>query len=196
MAMKSRFEANGLELVTLQSKADPVAHIAGQELYATLAEKLIHRAFVVAWLDYKVEIGLWDGSKLGFHDDTNLDLKYVQRMRVFNSEQELHVWRTNGVWKCRLRQDGEGEDVEAVVAHQLLFGTRGERLLPQYARIEEDRGTKLVLPLANVAFDDKGMLKERVFIKTHNYIKLNAVYQATYFDCRFVAFTDGRNDLT
>lgn len=122
----------------------------------------------------------------------------TQGGKMIDPRQELHVWRTNGKWKARLRRDGEGENAEAIVAHQLLFGTKGERLSSRYARIREDRGTKLLLPLADVQFDEdeKGVLKERVFIKTHNYIRYNAVHQATYFDCRFVAFTNGQNELS
>ncbi len=198
MDEKCELKANGLELVSLKSKAEPLCLIDQPRLHTILTENFTNQAFVVAWLDHSVMIGLWNGKGFEFYDAGNLDLKYLQRLRVFDPRQELHVWRTNGKWKARLRRDGEGENAEAIVAHQLLFGTKGERLSSRYARIREDRGTKLLLPLADVQFDEdeKGVLKERVFIKTHNYIRYNAVHQATYFDCRFVAFTNGQNELS
>jgi len=121
----------------------------------------------------------------------------VQRMRVFNTIKEILIWRTGGGWNGRLRIDREGDILDVVIAHQLLFGTqKGKQSNSLFTEIEEKRGTKLILPLSNLKFDKEGYLNPRVFIKTHNYIRTNTIGQATYFDCRFVAFTDSVNDLS
>lgn len=189
---KCKQTANGLKWITLQSKAESIGDIDQNKLVNLLGAHFTSLAYVVAWLDYKVLIGLWQEGNFRFYKNESFDLKYVQRLRVFDAQKELHVWRTQGKWKGRFRIDGEGKQAEAVEANQLLFGTKGERLAPEYeyARIEEDRGTMLILPLKNVHFDKGGNPSTRVFIKTHNYVEPNAVHQASYVDCRFVAFTD------
>jgi len=196
MEQKCELKANRLELIEIKSEARPFAEINRQTLLEALNENFVDKSYVVAWLDHEVLIGLWQNQNFLFYENKPFDLKYVQRLRVFDQQKELLVWRSNGAWKGRLRIDDRGEKTDAVVAHQLLFGTKGKRLSPQYAKIEEDRGTQLVLPLKGIDFDDDDNPSTRVFIKTRNYIKTNAVHQAGYFDCRFVAFTDDhQNEL-
>jgi len=196
MEANCMLEANGLKLIAIRSIAASLDPIDWDKLQSTLRENFAAPSNVVAWLDYKVLIGLWQNQDFLFHENETFDLKYVQRLRVFDKQKELLVWRSNGGWKGRLRIDDQGEETDVVVAHQLLFGTRGERLSPQFAKLEEDRGTTLVLPLKDIDFDEKDNPSTRVFIKTRNYIKINAVHQAGYCDCRFVAFTDGQNELS
>jgi CRISPR-associated protein (TIGR03984 family) len=197
MAEPCALQANGLELIKLKSFAQPLGEIDQQKLFARAGENFDERAYVVAWLDYQVLIGLWQNNAFRFHNSEKLELKYAQRLQVFDWQKELLVWRTNGAWQSRLRCDNKGEKFEDVVAaHQMLFGTKGRRLDSLFAEIKEDRGTKLILPLADISFDGEEKLDDRVFIKTHNYVKTNAVHQATYYDCRFVAFTDGENELS
>lgn len=198
MNEKCELEANGLKFWTgHKSQAEPLGNIDQQVLLRTLNQNFSSLAYAVAWFDHEVLIGLWENQDFRFHESRIFELKYLQRLRVFDANRELHVWRTNGAWKGRLRSDGRGDDTVVVVAHQLLFGTRGKRLSPGFAKIEEDRGTKLILPLQHLHFDKDGNPSTRVCIKTHNYVKTNAVHQATYFDCRFVAFTDANyNELS
>ncbi len=191
MDEQCQLKANGLELITKKSKAEPLGEIDRQRLYSTLKTKFASRAFAVAWLDYEVLIGAWQGSDFRFYDNRPLNLKYVQRLRVFDASKELHVWRTNGVWKARLRMDGEGDNIDVVVAHQLLFGTCVEKSNDGFTAISEKRGTKLILPFSNLSVDDG---RKRIFIKTHNYVQPNAVHQASYVDCSFVAFTDDNHN--
>lgn len=193
-----RLEGNGLKLIELYSRAEPVNDIGLEEIDALLRGNFADKAYVVVWLDYKVLIGTWENGDCRFYADEKFELKYVQRLRVFDQRNELLAWRTSGGLKCRLRKDDDptGDKTDVVVAHQLLFGTKGKRLNELYAEINEDRGTKLTLPLRDISFNRKDKIIDSVFIKTHNYVKTNAVYQATYFDCRFVAFTDGKTVLS
>jgi len=194
MEQKCELKANGLELIEIKSEARPFAKINWQALQEALNKNFVGNSYVVAWLDHEVRIGLWQNQNFLFYENKLSDLKYVQRLRVFDQQKELLVWRSNGEWKGRLRIDDQGEETAVVVAHQLLFGTTAKSLNGHFTEIGEKRGTKLILPFANLKVDDQ---RNRVFIKTHNYVKTNAVHQAGYFDCRFVAFTDDRrNELS
>jgi CRISPR-associated protein (TIGR03984 family) len=83
--------------------------------------------------------------------------------------------------------------MDVVVANQVLFGTRkGKNCNERFTEITEDRGTSLILPFANFSVDDK---RNRIHIKTHNYVGYNTVNQAIYVDCRFVGFTDGNGKV-
>lgn len=194
MEEKCKMEANGLKLIALKSKAEPIDQIDRDKLLSTLRQSFAAPSTVVAWLDYKVLIGLWQNQDFLFYENKPFDLKYVQRLRVFDKQKELLIWRSNGGWKGRLRSDGQGEETGVVVAHQLLFGTTPTPMNGNFTEISEKRGTKLVLPFANLNVDDQ---RKRVFIKTYNYVRTNSLHQATYFDCRFVAFTDdSHNELS
>lgn len=200
MEEKCALIANGLQLGKFKSKPEKLGEIDKHILYTKLYEEFTGPSYIVIWFDHEVLIGMWQDKKFIFFNKEfkkeHFELKYIQRLRVFNLDKELHIWRTNGLWKARFRTDYKGEESETVVvAHQLLFGTRGKRLSQDFVVIEEERGTKLSLPLKDISFDKNDTPNVRVHIKTHNYIKTNAVHQTTYCDCRFVAFTDGSNDL-
>ena len=196
MKQKCTLKANGLEMIQFPSQTVIIKEIDQKKLEMQLKEHF-KEAYIVAWLDNKVLIGQWVDNDFHFYNGKNFTFKYVQRMRVFNTQKELYIWRSHGKWQGRIRTDYDGDKKEdVVVAQQLLFGTQGKLLNSQFAKIKEERGTKLILPLSNLKFDEKDNLKFRVFIKTHNYVKPNPIGQATYYDCRFVAFTDNENDLS
>jgi len=193
MEEKCKLEANGLKLIELHSHAEPIDDIDSDKLDAVIRENFAGRCYVVAWLDYKVLIGIWEDEAFHFYGGEQFEEKYIQRLRVFNQQKEFHVWRSNGRLKGRLRTDNlSGTGSTVVVAHQVLFGTTARALNAHFTEISERRGTKLILPFSNVKVDDK---QNRVFIKTHSYITFNPVHQATYSDCRFVGFTDGQKAL-
>ncbi|MBI4854562.1 MAG: TIGR03984 family CRISPR-associated protein [Acidobacteria bacterium] len=193
-------KTNGLELTEISTYSEPLLDINREKLDKTLAnmfvqENSMSRAYVVAWLDYEVLIGIWENQEFIFYNSKNLDLKYVQRLRIFNQEKELFLWRTNEQLKGRLRQDNqEGSKVATVIAKQLIFGTKSKPLDNFFTEIYEDRGIKLILPFTNLMVDDKDK-NNRIFLQTHNYIKTTLTHQATYFDCRFVAFMNGKKKL-
>ena len=185
---------NGLELIHLDSSVKSFSGIAHNDLLETVEKYFPENAFVVAYLDYTVLIGTWEKKQFHFYDDEILDPKYIQKLRVFNNDMELFIWRSSGGLRGRLRKDDKsGSGIEAVVADQLLFGTdKGNRSNASYTEIIEERGTALMLPFTDLKLDNKN----RIFIRTHNYIEYNKVNQATYIDCRFVNFNDGNTDLT
>jgi len=203
MDTKCQLEANGLKLIELHSSADPFEVIDKTKLNDILANNFAQKSFAVVWLDYKVLVGTWENGDFHFYNNAKFEHKYIQRLRVFDQEKELLAWRSNGNLKGRLRKDDwAGSGTEIVVAEQTLFGTKkGTQSDAKYTEITEDRGTSLVLPFTNLrTYKDKKdkveKLVSRIAIKTHNYIKPNAVHQMSYFDCRFVAFTDREKTLS
>lgn len=193
-------KGNGLELIEIFTHSQPFVDINQEKLDEVLAEKFLRgnsntKAYVVAWLDYEVLIGIWENQQFIFYNGKNLKLKYLQRLRIFNQEREIFLWRTNGQLKGRLREDNqEGSKVTIVVAKQLIFGTKSKQLNDSFTEIYEERGTKLVLPFTNLEVDNKS-IDNRIFLQTYNYVKTTLEYQATYFDCRFVAFMNGNKPL-
>ncbi len=195
--MNHKFEivANGLQLTSFLSTAFSINDVDNHKLNEYL-RKYFDTAKIVLWLDNEVRIGLWSKNVFQFYQSNYFDFKYVQRLRAFNNDKEIHIWRSGEEWKGRIRIDNDGgKETDVVIAHQLLFGTKGEQLDSQFIKLEEKRGTNLILPIANFKYDDKSNPQGRVFIKTHNYVKTNKIGQATYFDCRFVAFTNGKKEL-
>ncbi len=195
--MNHKFElvANGLQLTNFSSSAFSINDIDSPKLSEYLRE-YFDTARIVLWLDNEVRIGLWRENAFQFYQGNNFDFKYVQRLRAFNADKEIHIWRSGEEWKGRIRIDNDGgKETDVLIANQLLFWTKGDRLDSQFIKLEEKRGTNLILPLANFKFDDKGNPQSRVFIKTYNYVKTNKIGQATYFDSRFVAFTNRKQDL-
>ena len=186
-------ESNGLKLISISSTSEPVSHIKTGEFETELKVFLPEPAFVVVYLDDKVLAGRWTGKLFQFYDGQPIEEKYIQRIRVFSANKELYAWRVNDEMKRRIRTDdfnGKGTDV--VVAEQVLFGTMVDNKGNNFNEISEKRGTHLFVPFENLVVDEK---ENRLFIKTHNYIEYNSVGQATYADCRFVSFTNGKNDL-
>ncbi|MDP3149831.1 MAG: CRISPR-associated protein Csx19 [Ignavibacteria bacterium] len=179
---------SGLSLYKIASTA------IGTEVIEDLSEinKIIsEKSFVVAYLDYKVLIGKYIGASFMFYNNEQIEPKYIQRMRIFNENEELMLWRSEGKLKGRLRKDNEGDEVNVVDADQVLFGTI-PNAINGFTRITEERGTELILPFKNLKVDNG---KNRMKITTRNYVGFNEIHHATYVDCRFVGFKNNNTNL-
>ncbi len=177
-------KTNGLELKRIRSNVQKVVKITSVQ--DIVAQNFQTSATVAAYLDYKVLIGTFKDSRFCFYGDETFDDKYLHKLRVFNKDRELHLWRSNDGINGRLRIDGEGEEIDAVDACQVVFGTRSKELNGNYSRLTEDRGVELIIPLIGINLNEK----KRVFLYTRNYIGYTPVGQAGYVDCRFVELTD------
>lgn len=145
--------------------------------------------WIVAYLDYKVLFGKYKDGELFFFNKEQFEPRFLQRLRLFNENKELLLWRNSeNTFKGRLRVDNEGEVQEIVEVNQFLVGTKEKRLdHNSWTEYSEERGSKIVLPFY-VPVDAQ---KARIAIKTRNYIGYNCMGQAGYEDSRFVAFTIG-----
>lgn len=184
---------NGLELTSKKTETKPYGKIlfSDYESFNLQIKDIFgkNNGFCVVYLDYKVLIGKYIEGKFIFHDNEIFKPKYIQKIRIFNENQELFLWRKNeGEFRGRLRIDGSGIDIDVVDARQILWGTKPDpSFIGEFSKISEDRGTELILPLEDI-FVDNG--QNRVHIRTRNYIDYNENEQAGYADCRFVEFTD------
>lgn len=153
----------------------------------------MHKGICVAYLDHVVLFGKYDGEDFHFYQNEKLEPKFIQKMRLFDINQELYLWKkSENRFSGRLRIDGAGEETDIVDAKQVLWGTKSKSY-GDFTEIYEDRGTKIILPFKDVEIDAKKDPKNRIFILTRNYVSYDtnsSCEQAGYNDCRFVAFVD------
>lgn len=156
-------------------------------------------SWFIAYLFHRVVIGQIKEGKFTYYQDNTNDviLDNIQKLRVFNTDAELFVWRTTlGKFKARLRTDGNGtgQDLAGTVdACQVLFGTKVEKIDDTYVKLTEDRGTEIILPLAEIGIRDSEINDRtgRLCIHTRSYIGvIEETGQATYDDVRFVEFVN------
>jgi CRISPR-associated protein (TIGR03984 family) len=190
--MNNTKKENGLVMREIESKATPITSIGSLD---EIKNYIKTDSLIIAYLDYKVLIGRYINGALSFYNNDEIELKYVQRIRIFNENEELLIWRSEGKFKGRHRLDnGKGNVTWAVDNWQVLFGTDAEKLNEEYTLIKEERGTEIILPVPNIFMDPKKK-KNRVKIKTRNYIDfIEETHQATYVDCRLVEFTFGEDN--
>ena len=148
----------------------------------------------IAYLFHRVVIGRVDQKQFVYYKqaDNDVTLLNIQKLRVFNNDSELFVWRTTlGGYKARLRKDGKGQEEGVIDANQVLFCTKSEKLDQTYSILKEDRGTEIILPLKELGIIDAEIndKKGRLSIHTRSYIEfIEETGQATYEDVRFVEF--------
>lgn len=145
------------------------------------AEK-IGSGWIVAWYDHEVVIGTVDHSQIQWADQLNRNEQFLQRARVFNTHQEVHIWKNGTQLNHRTRidndiNDGSLQATDLVEADQMLVGTslNGHQW-------QEERGMTLVLPDTLVKNRDN---KKKLFVRTRHYITQTKIGQATYHDVRF-----------
>jgi CRISPR-associated protein (TIGR03984 family) len=160
-----------------------------------IKNKFQEDGFVVAYLDYKVLIGryLKAQKKPLFYKNVSFEPQFLQKIRVFNRDKEVFIWRTEDGFKGRLRVDEQGKGTFVVDANQVLWGTKAEKKTNDFTILTEERGTELILPLPFSELEDINDEKNRVFLKTRNYIGDNDIGQATYVDSRFLGFATGKD---
>lgn len=186
---------NGLKLLSIKTESKPVNNINMTDfkiLNKFLSDNFKEKGIVAAYLDYAILIRKFDGEGIILMtDEQPFDPKFIQKFRLFNKNKELYIWRTQGKWKARLRTDNENETGEKVIeTNQVMFGTTAS-VSNAFTTLTETRGTEITLPFEIKNIDDK---KNRVKIKTRNYIAYNEIGQAGFNDCRFVEFTFGLNN--
>ncbi|MCK9280544.1 MAG: CRISPR-associated protein Csx19 [Melioribacteraceae bacterium] len=178
---------NGLELIKIKSRAESVT-IDSNSLETSIVAKIKDDSYFLAFLNNNVLVGKFGSGKFIDGDSQLIDSNHLQKLRVFNKNEELLIWKTNGELKARYRKDEEGDDSLAVDAHQVLFGTETKGNI-----ISEERGTSIALPF-EVPEMKPGNPKDRVKIHTRNYLSLNEAGQYSYTDSRLIGFTFGKDN--
>ena len=185
-----------LNPVNVSSRADCKPHeLSDFSSLETLARgRFGDIGFGVFYMDNEVLVGKYDGKKFYFYGGKSPNPRFLQKIRLFNLNKELLLWRKkwgtdSGNFASRLRVDNEGGQIEAVDAWQLLWGKAAQKD-ENFTKLSDNRGMKLIIPLKDTGVNDGDMF----FIKTRNYITYEtddpSYMQASYFDSRFVSFTD------
>lgn len=183
---------NGLTHLNLKSSSIPVTIQCDQDVLDNAPEN----AWFIAYLYHRVVIGRIENKQFVYYkqDDNDVTLSNILKLRVFNEDSELFVWKTSlGGYRARLRTDGQGLEQGIVEANQVLFGTEAKpsKESQDYSVLTEKRGTEIVLPLQKLGIRESEIndKKGRLCIKTRSYIGyIEETGQATYEDVRFVKF--------
>jgi|LSQX01.1.fsa_nt_gb CRISPR-associated protein (TIGR03984 family) len=185
--------SNGLNLKRILSESNPVS--VSENILSFVKKNIKENSFVVAYLDNEVLIGKYEDGNFILPDNKTIDPKFIQKLRIFNENCELLVWRSRQTLKSRFRKDGKGEKVFVIEANQVLFGTQKDDNFSQdgFVSYIEDRGTGVILPDIGLISDSaKG---KRIGIKTRNYVSYTENWQATYDDVRFVGFVQLKEEV-
>lgn len=152
-------------------------------------EKFVN-AKAIVWYYDKIEFYSIENNKWSY--DLR-DYNEIVRLRIFDKEKELHLWRSNGVLKGRLRNDSKGDGTDFVIAKQILNGTiftsSGISI-----KATEEKDTEYDLTYKkpeNISSDTK----DKIALLTRNYIDYTSdINQAFYCDSRFVDFEIVKTD--
>lgn len=148
------------KIYELQKCNSTVTSVNENDIKANI--KLFENAFIVVWYQNRIKFCKIENKNCQLSLD---EFSSIVRLRIFDDNKELHVWRSNGVLRGRLREDTEGDEIEYVIAIQLLNSA------PFIEKDDELNKTKMK------------------FLKTRNYIGYSDdIAQAGYIDCRFVGF--------
>ncbi|WP_051654175.1 CRISPR-associated protein Csx19 [Persephonella sp. KM09-Lau-8] len=148
--------------------------------------ELINNGTVVLWLDYQILFGYIEQRNLFFFEKPDYDFTF--RIRAFNEDEELHIWRKKNKYFYRYRKDipSDNGKIEYIDTNQLILGTETISIDENWKKIKEDRGSIFILP--KKILNEDVSLNKRLFIKTRNYITYNPLGQVGFEDNRFVKF--------
>ncbi|MGB5024996.1 MAG: CRISPR-associated protein Csx19 [Saprospiraceae bacterium] len=149
-------------------------------------------AQIIAFQNAKAVVWYFDAIRFvniesGTWSEKLRDFSELVRLRLFDKDKELHIWRSNDDLKGRLRTDYKGESTDAFCANQIMNGTQFKLKKPGIVATE-DKGVFFEMPYTELenAISDK----QRIVLKTINYIGYaNGIGQAGIVDCRFVDFS-------
>jgi len=151
----------------------------------------INRGFIVCWFHNGVLFGKIQNNNFVFCYNQNPDFdKHLIKLRAFNEDEELYLWKRNDKLHYRYRKDGEGNETwEFIEAVQVMFGTNSKDLGNGFCEIKEGRGISYIVP--KEFLNDKSLSKNtRLFLITRNYIckddRGNEIGQVGFVDNRFV----------
>ena len=154
------------------------------QINSVISEKFAGNGLVVAWLNYSILFGILEEGKMNFYQGQTPDWKkHLIKLRVFNEQKELLIWKSNKKFKYRLRVDEvEGKETEFINAGQIIWGTKSVPLDEVFSKIQEDRGVEFIVPFSNL----KLFVNKRLVLVSRNYLDYNKMEQVGIVDTRFV----------
>lgn len=140
---------------------------------------------VVLWQYHKIVWGRWEDGTIQLADNSKFSDEYILEARVFNTTEELHVYRRNGRYEGRYRydrNDTDSTDSEYVDTMARLWGEAATVDVQNgYATLcDTERFLTMTIPVNEVA--------KWYGLVTRNYVTADETTgQAGYSDYRFVA---------
>ncbi len=171
---------------------------SANKILAVWEEKAKGKAYAYAWFTNELVSGIklenktWKWSNEVSSETLFSDL--LLRLRIFNSNGELHYWRNSDhkydgriILENSTEENTKEKAIQYFDTKQLLWGTKVETISQDglFITLREKRGHEVTIPsdaiktLAN---------NERAFLKTRQYIQPNDYGQYSIFDNRFVGF--------
>ncbi|MDR1639698.1 MAG: hypothetical protein LBT59_08395 [Clostridiales bacterium] len=116
----------------------------------------------------KVQVGVWDGEKLAFHDRAFEESDVVE-LRVFNSDSELRLTRLPDGKLAQRFIDDTGKtltDADVSDLHYSVYGKK-EKVTNGWTLMSEDKGGTLWIPASIEA--------DHFWLKVRNYFQWKSV---------------------
>lgn len=156
---------------------------------STAKEFMKHDGLVITWSVHEVKWGYYKQGVFQFSDGTtDVDLDFLQDMRIFNDVEELRLTVQHSEVVYRYISDEAGEPVSYVDSTSRLIGENNLGYA-QLNRVDGftylvDTGRKLsqIIPVSTS--------KKYCYLTTRNYIGYLDNYQASYTDYRYVKIVD------
>lgn len=194
---------HGYKISHIKSIAEVISKVENLDF---IDHYIKRKSLCIMYLSDKVFFGWYEDFSITslniLIDLKSIKLSSVLRLRIFDGNHELYIFRSRGMLRGRYREDDEisaEKDSYAVDARQYLYGTKiknagkdsNQFLSDDFITIKESRGIELVIPNK---FENLQITSEnRIAVKTRNYIDFSKKFQASYTDSRFVDLVSGND---
>ena len=151
---------------------------ANVNVLAVVNEYMKQEGLVITWSVHEVKWGYYKQGSFQFSDGTtDVDLAYLQDMRIFNETEELRLTIQHGEIVYRYINDEAGEPVTFVDSSSQLNRAEGFTNL-----VDTGRKLSQTIPVSTT--------KQYCYLTTRNYIGYLDNHQASYTDYRYVKIVD------
>jgi CRISPR-associated protein (TIGR03984 family) len=160
------------------------AAFSQSDIEAIIKKVIKGDAVLVVWQMNRIIWGIWQDGEIVLSDGSRLEMIYVNEMRVFNEQGELHLSKSGDAFSGRYREDQGNQSCEYVDTVSRFWGSKGKREKGFVELNDEERKIQLTVPC-----DKDGKYYGLV---TRNYIGINdKTGQAGYDDYRYVRIISG-----
>lgn len=164
------------------STCGPTANV---NVLAVAKEQMKQDGLVITWSVHEVKWGYYKQGGFQFSDGTtDVDLAYLQDMRIFNETEELRLTVQHGEIVYRYINDEAGEPVTYVDSSSRMIGevdagrTQLNRVEGFTSLVDTGRKLSQIIPVSTT--------KQYCYLTTRNYIGYLDNHQASYTDYRYV----------
>lgn len=140
-----------LNTPTLPVDFDVKKWLAGQVLPKAIL--LAHTFSGIIW-GYRDDNGWHLSSDVASTVSPKLETHLLIKMRIFNANEEIFLWRDEAQFRCRQLVDGQGEARDYYDEPYILWGTQGTALSDGFTLLEDGtQGLAHAIPVAREDFD-------------------------------------------